>query len=220
MYRIIGGDGQEYGPVSASEVRQWIAEGRLNAQSRIRPDGVADWTTLGALPEFATSPPPTPAPTYTPAPGATAAPYTMPGGITREEALRRVRLPALGLLVTGVLATLMAVVGVVVRLLAMTGNLDLSGLVPNNPDLAPLWQQLTNSLQQPFGLIFELIGLFIFLVVVFGALRLRALRSFGLAVGVSILAMIPCQCCCVLGLPFGIWALTVINKPEVKVHFT
>ena len=33
-YIIIGGDHKEYGPVNEMEVRQWIAEGRLNAESR------------------------------------------------------------------------------------------------------------------------------------------------------------------------------------------
>jgi hypothetical protein len=36
----------------------------------------------------------------------------------------------------------------------------------------------------------------------------------------SIIAIIPCfgPCCC-LGIPVGIWALVVINKPEVKSAF-
>lgn len=68
MYRIIGADGQEYGPVSAEQVRQWLAEGRANAQTRIRLEGSSDWQPLGQLAEFfppepqagaaATSPPP------------------------------------------------------------------------------------------------------------------------------------------------------------------
>jgi hypothetical protein len=53
MYRIIGGDGQEYGPVSADELRRWIAEGRATAQTRVQVEGSADWQSLGAIPEFA-----------------------------------------------------------------------------------------------------------------------------------------------------------------------
>jgi len=52
-YFIIGGDGKEYGPKPDSEVREWIAEGRLNAQSEIRRQSDANWTVLGDLPEFA-----------------------------------------------------------------------------------------------------------------------------------------------------------------------
>ncbi len=53
MYKIIGADGRDYGPVSAAELRQWISEGRANAQTQVQADGSSDWRTLGALPEFA-----------------------------------------------------------------------------------------------------------------------------------------------------------------------
>jgi hypothetical protein len=52
MYRIIGSDGKEYGPISADLLRQWIAEGRANASSRILPEGSPEWKLLGSLPEF------------------------------------------------------------------------------------------------------------------------------------------------------------------------
>ena len=52
-YFIIGGDGKEYGPKPDSEVREWIAEGRLNAQSQIRGQADANWKILADLPEFA-----------------------------------------------------------------------------------------------------------------------------------------------------------------------
>ena len=52
-YFIIGGDGKEYGPKPDSEVREWIAEGRLNAQSQIRRQADANWKILADLPEFA-----------------------------------------------------------------------------------------------------------------------------------------------------------------------
>lgn len=53
MYKIIGGDQKQYGPVSAEEVRDWIADGRLNAQSLAWAEGAADWKPLGSFPEFA-----------------------------------------------------------------------------------------------------------------------------------------------------------------------
>src|SRR6266404_670110 len=53
MYKIIGGDRQEYGPATADEVRQWIAEGRLNAQSQIQAEGSGEWKPLGSFAEFA-----------------------------------------------------------------------------------------------------------------------------------------------------------------------
>src|SRR5262245_6163580 len=53
MYRIIGADGKEYGPVSADQLRRWIAEGRADANTRIAAEGSAEWRTLGTVPEFA-----------------------------------------------------------------------------------------------------------------------------------------------------------------------
>ena len=52
MYKIIGADGKEYGPVPINVVRQWLAEGRANAQTRILPEGATEWKALGELPEF------------------------------------------------------------------------------------------------------------------------------------------------------------------------
>jgi hypothetical protein len=61
MYRVLGGDRKEYGPVSLEEVRQWLAEGRLNGQSLVKPEGTADWRPLVTFPELTqtTTPPAT-----------------------------------------------------------------------------------------------------------------------------------------------------------------
>lgn len=52
MYKIIGADGREYGPASADQLRRWIGERRLNAQTLIRVEGTVDWKPLGNVPEF------------------------------------------------------------------------------------------------------------------------------------------------------------------------
>lgn len=52
MYRIIGKDGQQYGPVTAEQLRTWIAENRANAQTFVQTDGIQDWKPLGSFPEF------------------------------------------------------------------------------------------------------------------------------------------------------------------------
>ena len=52
MYRIIGADEKEYGPVPTERIRQWVEEGRLNRLSRVKPDGASEWIAVGALPEF------------------------------------------------------------------------------------------------------------------------------------------------------------------------
>ena len=52
MYKIVGADGKEYGPVTSDQMRQWIAQGRANAETRVLAEGSDQWVTLGSLPEF------------------------------------------------------------------------------------------------------------------------------------------------------------------------
>jgi hypothetical protein len=51
-YIIIGGDGKEYGPITEADVRQWIAEGRLNAQSLAKSVSDAEFRPLDKFPEL------------------------------------------------------------------------------------------------------------------------------------------------------------------------
>jgi hypothetical protein len=53
IYKTIAEDGKEYGPATAEQIRQWIAEGRVERRTPIFVDGARDWTFVGLLPEFA-----------------------------------------------------------------------------------------------------------------------------------------------------------------------
>ncbi len=53
MYKIIGVDGQQYGPVNAEEIRRWIADKRANAQTLAQMEGAQEWKSLGSFSEFA-----------------------------------------------------------------------------------------------------------------------------------------------------------------------
>ncbi len=52
MYKIIGGDQKEYGPISADDVRRWILEGRLNDRTLAWKEGGTEWKPLASFPEF------------------------------------------------------------------------------------------------------------------------------------------------------------------------
>ena len=69
MYKIIGTDSGEYGPVAAEQLRQWIAEGRANAQTPVLGPGAREWKPLGTLPEFAAQFAPPVPPPIGPGPG-------------------------------------------------------------------------------------------------------------------------------------------------------
>ena len=53
MYKILGTDQKEYGPASADQIRQWIADGRATPQTRAKAEGGGDWKSLTEFPEFA-----------------------------------------------------------------------------------------------------------------------------------------------------------------------
>ena len=53
MYQIIGADGREYGPITAEQLREWIAEGRANALTRAKAEGLDEWKPLTEYVEFA-----------------------------------------------------------------------------------------------------------------------------------------------------------------------
>jgi hypothetical protein len=52
QYFIIGGNGKEYGPVSESEVFEWIKEGRANGDTRIKETEAEEWSLIRNLEQF------------------------------------------------------------------------------------------------------------------------------------------------------------------------
>lgn len=196
MYKIIGADGKEYGPITAEQLRQWIAEGRANPQTRVLPEGAANWTTVGQLPEFA----------------ATAlAPATItPIQPVLHPAAEQVNGPAVGLIVVAILGAVAQAASLVFRAVGFS-------LMAANPMPKRMGPAL---LVGPIGIADSLICIAMAAVVLLGAIKMKKLENHGLAMAASILAMIPCLSpCCLLGLPIGIWALVVLLKPEVKSAF-
>ena len=57
MYSIIGGDGKEYGPVSADQVRSWMASGRANLATKVKLVGTDVWKSIADVPEITGSAP-------------------------------------------------------------------------------------------------------------------------------------------------------------------
>lgn len=199
MYKIIGADGKEYGPITAEQLRQWIAEGRANAQSQILAEGTTEWRPLSEFPEFAALPVSTPG-----GPGA------LPGyQVSTTGAADRVSAPAIGLIVVAAVGFLIQALGLVMNALGVTFGQMEGG--------QEAWMNLASG---SIGIVSSIIGILISGLILFGALKMRKLESYGLAMASSIVAMIPCiSPCCILGLPIGIWALVVLTKPEVKGAF-
>jgi hypothetical protein len=202
MYKIRGADEKEYGPVAAEQLRQWIAEGRANAQTKILLEGTTDWRSLSEFPEFSVS-----------APGVTPSltGFAAPGNVASEQ----VNGPAVGLMVVAILGFVLQAISLVMNLVgASFWAMQQSNQALVNQPFANLFFSST------LGIVTGIVGLLVSGFIFYGALKMKKLESHGLAMTASILAMVPCiSPCCLIGLPFGIWALVVLSKPEVKNAF-
>lgn len=78
-------------------------------------------------------------------------------------------------------------------------------------EMAELSQQLGMAL---FG-----VGCLLSVVSLAGAIAMIRARSWGLAMTGAIVAMVN-VCCCVAGLPIGIWCLVILLRPESKSAFS
>ena len=71
MYKIVGADGQPYGPVNAEQIKRWIAEGRARSETLVQAEGTAEWKPLATFAELIGGTPP---PISSVPPGLTAGP--------------------------------------------------------------------------------------------------------------------------------------------------
>ncbi len=143
--------------------------------------------------------------------------FSEPGPGNRGAAQQQVNTPAILLMVTGGLGILSGLFGLVQSLMGRGAALPAE--LTNDPNMAQ-FRGMIEALQSG-GWVFNLIGLALCGLIFFGGLKMKNLESFGLAIAASIIAIIPCfsGCCCIIGMPAGIWALVVLNKPEVKAAF-
>ncbi len=57
-------------------------------------------------------------------------------------------------------------------------------------------------------------------LVIYGSVRMMKVEAYRMSVAAAILSVIPfTSCCFVLGIPFGIWALTVLYRRETRELF-
>ena len=75
-----------------------------------------------------------------------------------------------------------------------------------------------NFMFGPLGIFSYVVFIFINLIIILGSIMMLVGKMRGLAYIASILAMIDC-CCCLVGIPFGIWSLIALNNPDAKAAF-
>jgi len=133
----------------------------------------------------------------------------------RETALKLVKGPATALIITAGLGIAYYAFSGLFTL--FTGGAMFHQEMP--PNIPPQVAAFIKGMQGPLAGVINLVIAAWNGFVLFGAIKMLRLQNRTVATVASVAAMLPCQCCCLLGLPFGIWALTVLNKPEVKSHF-
>lgn len=216
LYTIIGGDGKEYGSVLPGDLRKWIADGRLNAQSLAKAESDAEFRPLSTFPEFADIFAPQVAATGAPPPLAAA------GDDGRDAALKKIQGPAVGLMVAGILNLLFGVWSVVQSIFFPPNLQQLNSQLKqlNNPQAEQFMQMMLQLMHGPVAIGLNLFGLALSVLILMGAMKMKSLRSYEFSMTAAIVAMLPCVTpCCIIGLPIGIWALVVLRSPAVKSQF-
>jgi hypothetical protein len=144
-------------------------------------------------------------------------PYAAPqpvadfGEDERQAALRKVRGPSMGLLVLAISWALLGGVGMLVMLATMVLVLqidwsDKSRLPGDGPTLMECATLVLSGAAAGF--------------IAYGAWSMRRGRRYRISVAAAILACIPViSPWMYVGIPFGIWALLVLRKPDVRAAF-
>jgi len=90
-------------------------------------------------------------------------------------------------------------------------------------DLPPGFEEQITTIASSvgsFGYAANIIGLGVGIFLIWGCTQMMSAQKYGIAMTVAIISMIPCVApCCILGIPFGIWALVVLSDTHVKALF-
>lgn len=126
----------------------------------------------------------------------------------------KVQVPAIALIVLGVIGVLWAVLSLI---MPFDPEAAREAMAENGMD--ELQSERAVQFIERFSVGWNVIGLALSGLLIAAGARMMQLKSWGLAVTASIVAMIPCWCCCILGIPIGIWSLIVLLDKDVKAAF-
>lgn len=120
----------------------------------------------------------------------------------RSNPLDKLKVVGICLIVVSILGVLNIVAGMVIRIVGGQDVFDFE-----NPEVIGVWAAT---------IFIPMLNL----AVLFGGINMLRGKAFASCMAAGIIAVIPlCTPCVVLGIPFGIWALIVLNQPDVKAAF-
>ena len=141
-------------------------------------------------------------------------PYQSPyEQISNPNANASAQAPAIALICVGAIAIVLGSLGLVGDLfMYLSGMLDQLEERNNGP-VSEYTQVIVRTI---WGGVLLIAACY----VLYGSIQMMRLRSYPIAFSAAVVATIPMLGpCCILGIPFGIWALVVLAKPEVKRAF-
>jgi hypothetical protein len=120
-----------------------------------------------------------------------------------NEIRQQVRKPADGLIIAGGINILC-----IIPFVLLTGTILFTGsrLLP---------QAGLDAKVAALSLLFTFLGV----LIVYGIMKMKELDSYKWAVMSCVIAMLPISPGCILGVPFGVWALSILIRREVKEAF-
>jgi phage FluMu protein Com len=123
----------------------------------------------------------------------------------------RVSGPAIGLIVTGALGLLAQILALVVNV----AQLGMQGMPGGGPN--PAIMMVSGGANVFFGIV----AIVLAVLLIVAGMKMNKLENYGLSMTAAIIGMVPCfSPCCLLGLPFGIWALVVLSDGRVQAAFS
>lgn len=130
-----------------------------------------------------------------------------------NDIISQLKMPAIGLILVGSINFLVGL------LTLLSGLLRLAGFSEDKVPTAEA-ERLGYYVGTGFGYGLGFFSLILAPIIIYGGMKMLSGQKLGLAKTAAILAIVPLSSCCfVLGIPFGVWALIVLRKPEVKAFF-
>lgn len=147
--------------------------------------------------------------------------------LSADELRRKVRPPAIALLVAALLSLLTMGYGVYDYVFNFDKNIEAEKAKIDNHPTMPAAQKaetkrMFDDIKGPMRVVIPIqwgLALLFIVLISVGATKMMSARSLGWSRAAAILAMIPCYGCWPLGIPFGIWAIVVLSNSQVKEAF-
>jgi hypothetical protein len=131
-----------------------------------------------------------------------------------DEVLKKIRTPAKGLLAVGILNVAAGAFFSVFGILQLTGNWS------REPAFAPDDQRLFYYIGMRVVVAVYALSLLLGLPMILGALQMMKGKKRGFSMVAAVLSLLPITACAnPLGLIFGVWALVVLTREDVKTYF-